>query len=46
VLLAFLLEAPRLMLGAAWITAAVTVVSGLGYALVLLRALFAGRRTV
>jgi cardiolipin synthase len=44
VLLAFQLEAPRLMLGAAWITAALTVVSGLGYALVLLRALFAGPR--
>jgi cardiolipin synthase len=37
VLLAFLLEAPDVMLAAAYLTAAVTVASGLGYALVLVR---------
>jgi cardiolipin synthase len=43
-LLAFLLEAPAgLMLGAAIVTAAATVLSGLGYALVLSRGLL-GRR--
>ena len=44
-LLAFLLEAPaELMLAAAALTAAVTVLSGLGYARVLLRGIFAGWR--
>jgi cardiolipin synthase (CMP-forming) len=43
-LLAFMLEAPRLMLGAAFVTAAITVLSGLGYALILLRTMFAGQR--
>ena len=43
-LLALLLEAPSLMLVAAYLTAAVTVLSGLGYALVLTRALIAGQR--
>ena len=45
-LLAFDLDAPRLMLAAAVLTAALTVLSGLGYGAALLRALFAGRRTV
>jgi cardiolipin synthase len=45
-LLAFDLEAPRLMLAAAFLTAALTVLSGLGYGVALLRALFAGQRTI
>jgi cardiolipin synthase len=39
--LAFLLETPGVMLAAAYLTAAVTVLSGLGYALVLTRGLMA-----
>jgi cardiolipin synthase len=44
-LLAFLLEAQNLMLGAAYVTAAVTVASGLGYALVLARSITPGQRS-
>jgi cardiolipin synthase len=45
-LLAFDLDAPGLMLAASVLTAGLTVLSGLGYGLALLRALLKGQRTI